>query len=160
MQITLTVDEAVRLARATGGLPPVVRAVRGQGDTVTAELDGRLLPGLGRAARFAAAAVGVVPVHARFTGFADGVARFDLAASVRGLPVGALVGAVAHVLDDQLAARGLPPGSVELRRDPAGPVLLVQPQPFLAPLAGGLTVTDLAVTDATLQVVLSVRDAA
>lgn len=131
MRIEVTVDEAVRLARAVVPLPAMVLGVRpagDAGDAVEVDLDAALLPGATGLVRLGAALAGRVTVTARFLGFADGDASFALAAQARGLTVDRLLNHLTGAIADALAAQGLPPDVVELRPGTDGPVLVAHAQ--------------------------------
>lgn len=143
MQITGTVDEAVRLARAAFPLPAMVLAVRSTGDagdTVEVDLDPALLPGASGLVRIGAALAGRVTVTARFLGFADGDASFALAAHARGVTVDRLLNHLTGAIADALAAQGLPPDVVELRPGADGPVLVAHAQAAVDARVSGVVV--------------------
>lgn len=143
MRIEVTVDEAVRLARAVVPLPAMVLGVRPDGDagdTVEVDLDPALLPGASGLVRIGAALAGRVTVTARFLGFADGDASFALAAQARGLTVDRLLNHLTGAIADALAAQGLPPDLVELRPGADGPVLVAHAQAAVDARVSGVVV--------------------
>lgn len=156
MHVELTACEALRLAGAGGPLPPVVRGVRADGDAVTVELDGRTTPGLTGAAHLAASLVGVVPVEVRPLGVTDGVATFALAVRVRGVPVHGLLRALQGLVDERLAQRGLPAGTVRLSRTEQGAVAVVALDALVRRAVVGLAVVGLALRDGVVRLDLAV----
>lgn len=143
VRIEVTIDEAVRLARAVAPLPAMVLAVRGAGqagDAVEVDLDPAQLPGTSGLMRFGAALAGRVTVTAQFLGFADGDASFALAAQARGFTVDRLLNHLTGVIAQALAAQGLPPDVVELRPGAAGPVLVAHAQAAVDARATGVIV--------------------
>jgi hypothetical protein len=156
VDITLPVDEALALAAAREPLPPLVRSVRAVGSTVHAEIDLRLIPDPPTALRFAAAAVGVVSVAARFTGYVGGVATFEISAQARAIPAHKLLNHVTGPVNTALAKKGLPDGLVEVRRGTDEPVLALRVQDAVASRVEGVTVTGLDVVDGALRVSASV----
>ena len=162
MRIEVTIDEAVRLARAARLLPGMVLEVRaaGQaGDVVEVDLDPAQLPGTSGLLRFGAALAGRVTVTAHFLGFADGDASFALAAQARGLTVDRLLNHLTGVIAQALAAQGLPPDVVELRPGADGPVLVAHAQAAVAARATGVVVQAVALTSGQVAIEVEIGDA-
>ncbi|GEN81258.1 hypothetical protein [Actinotalea fermentans] len=162
MRIEVTVDEAVRLARAARPLPAMVLGVRAAGeagDAVEVDLDPALLPGASGLLRFGAALAGQVTVTARFLGFADGDATFALAAQARGLTVDRLLNHLTGAIADALAAQGLPPDVVELRPGEDGPVLVAHAQAAVDARATGVVVRGVGLTSGQVAIEVEIGDA-
>lgn len=160
MRIELTIDEAVRIARAVAPVPAMVLAVRpagDRGDTVEVDLDPALLPGASGLVRLGAALAGRVTVAARFLGFADGDASFALAAQARGFTVDRLLNHLTGAIADALAAQGLPPDVVELRPGADGPVLVAHAQAAVDARATGVVVQGLDLRAGRLTLDVSVE---
>lgn len=161
MRIELTVEEAVTLAGAVRPLPPLVLDVRPTGEdgaAVEVDLDGTLLPGASGLLRLGAALAGRVTVTARFAGFTDGDATVALAAHARGLTVDRLLNHLTGAITDALAAQGLPPELVELRRTPEGPQLVVHVQAAADARARGVGVRSVELFGGRLTVLLRLAD--
>lgn len=150
MQITLPVDEALALAAAKQPLPPFVRSLRCEGSTLVLEVDLRLVPDGGTALKIAAAAVGTVTATALLTGYAGGVATFEVTAQARSIPAHKLLNHLTGPVNSALARQGLPEGLVEIRKGDGDPVVAVRVQEAVATKVSGVTVTDLAVHDGAL----------
>ena len=151
MRLVLPFSEALALATAEKPLPPVIRSLDCQGETITAEIDLEAIPSRSIALRLAAAAAGTVTVTARLTGFAAGVATFVLTAHARTLPAHKLVPFLLDPVNTAIRDRGLPEGLLVLHRgDDAGPLVLIDLQKAIETKASGLTLTDLQLTDAVI----------
>ncbi len=162
MRIEVTIDEAVRLARAARLLPGMVLEVRAggpAGDAVEVDLDPAQLPGTSGLLRFGAALAGRVTVTARFAGFADGDASFALAAQARGLTVDRLLNHLTGVIAEALAGQGLPPDVVELRPGADGPVLVAHAQAAVDARAGGVVVRAVGLTSGRVTIEVEIGDA-
>ena len=161
MRIEVTVDEAVRLARAAVPLPAMVLAVRAAGDAgdaVEVDLDPALLPGASGLIRLGSALAGRVAVTARFLGFADGDASFALAARARGFTVDRLLNHLTGAIAEALAAQGLPPDVVELRPGADGPVLVAHAQAAVDARATGVVVRAVALTSGQVALEVEIGD--
>ena len=159
VRIEVTVDEAVRLARAARPLPAMVLGVRAAGeagDAVEVDLDPTLLPGASGLLRFGAALAGQVTVTARFLGFADGDATFALAAQARGLTVDRLLNHLTGAIAAALAAQGLPPDVVALHPGEEGPVLVAHAQAVVDARATGVVVQAVALRAGAATVTLTI----
>lgn len=159
MRIAVTVDEAVRLTKATALLPAMVLAVRPAGeagDAVEVDLDPALLPSQSGLLRLGAALAGRVTVAARFQGFADGDASFALSAQARGFTVDRLLNHLTGVIAEALAAQGLPPDVVELRPGADGPVLVAHAQAAVDARASGVVVQEVALREGRVTVALAI----
>lgn len=152
MQISLPLDEALALAAAKKPLPPFVRSLRCEGSTIVVEVDLRLVPDGGTALRLAAAAVGTVTATAVLTGYAGGVATFEVTAQARSIPAHKLLNHLTGPVNTALARQGLPEGLVEIRKGDGDPVVAVRVQEAVATKVSGVTVTDLAVHDDAVHV--------
>ena len=152
MQISLPLDEALALAAASKPLPPFVRSLRCEGSTIVVEVDLRLVPDGGTALRLAAAAVGTVTATAVLTGFAGGVATFEVTAQARSIPAHKLLNHLTGPVNTALARQGLPEGLVEIRKGDGDPVVAVRVQEAVATKVAGVTLTDLAVHDGAVHV--------
>lgn len=155
MQLTVTVAEALALAAAQQPLPPFVRSVDADGSAVRLRVDIGRLPDAPSALRFVAAAVGVVDVVVRFSGYAEGVATLTVTSQARGLPVHTLLNALTDTATAQLRRRGL--GElVEIHRGTSEPTVAVHVQRAVAERTAGLTVTALDLRDATVHATVAV----
>lgn len=152
MQISLPLDEALALAAAKKPLPPFVRSLRCEGSTIAVEVDLRLVPDGGTALRLAAAAVGTVTATAVLTGYAGGVATFEVTAQARSIPAHKLLNHLTGPVNTALARQGLPEGLVEIRKGDGDPVVAVRVQEAVATKVTGVTLTDLAVHDGAVHV--------
>jgi len=152
VQISLPLDEALALAAAKKPLPPFVRSLRCEGSTIVVEVDLRLVPEGGTALRLAAAAVGTVTATAVLTGYAGGVATFEVTAQARSIPAHKLLNHLTGPVNTALARQGLPEGLVEIRKGDGDPVVAVRVQEAVATKVTGVTVTDLAVHDGAVHV--------
>ena len=152
MQISLPLDEALALAAAKKPLPPFVRSLRCEGSTIMVEVDLRLVPDGGTALRLAAAAVGTVTATAVLTGYAGGVATFEVTAQARSIPAHKLLNHLTGPVNTALARQGLPEGLVEIRKGDGDPVVAVRVQEAVATKVTGVTLTDLAVHDGAVHV--------
>ena len=152
MQLSLPLDEALDLAAAKKPLPPFVRSLRCEGSTIVVEVDLRLVPDGGTALRLAAAAVGTVTATAVLTGYAGGVATFEVTAQARSIPAHKLLNHLTGPVNTALARQGLPEGLVEIRKGDGDPVVAVRVQEAVATKVTGVTVTDLAVHDGAVHV--------
>lgn len=158
MRIEITVEEAVRLARAVAPLPPMVLAVRPSGPAVEVDLDPTLVPGLSGVMRFGAALAGRVTVTARWLGYADGDATLSLTAQARGITVGRLLNALAETIGTALAANGLPRDLVELRPTDAGLHAVAHVQAAVATKASGVVVHAADLTDGRVTAEVEIGD--
>jgi hypothetical protein len=152
VQISLPLDEALALAAAKKPLPPFVRSLRCEGSTIVVEVDLRLVPDGGTALRLAAAAVGTVTATAVLTGYAGGVATFEVTAQARSIPAHKLLNHLTGPVNTALARQGLPEGLVEIRKGDGDPVVAVRVQEAVATKVTGVTLTDLAVHDGAVHV--------
>ena len=152
MQLSLPLDEALALAAAKKPLPPLVRSLRCEGSTIVVEVDLRLVPDGGTALRLAAAAVGTVTATAVLTGYAGGVATFEVTAQARSIPAHKLLNHLTGPVNTALARQGLPEGLVEIRKGDGDPVVAVRVQEAVATKVTGVTLTDLAVHDGAVHV--------
>jgi len=152
VQISLPLDEALALAAAKKPLPPFVRSLRCDGSTIVVEVDLRLVPDGGTALRLAAAAVGTVTATAVLTGYAGGVATFEVTAQARSIPAHKLLNHLTGPVNSALARQGLPEGLVEIRKGDGDPVVAVRVQEAVATKVTGVTLTDLAVHDGAVHV--------
>ena len=152
MQLSLPLDEALALAAAKKPLPPFVRSLRSEGSTIVVEVDLRLVPDGGTALRLAAAAVGTVTATAVLTGYAGGVATFEVTAQARSIPAHKLLNHLTGPVNTALARQGLPEGLVEIRKGDGDPVVAVRVQEAVATKVTGVTLTDLAVHDGAVHV--------
>lgn len=160
MRVEVTVDEAVRLARAVVPVPAMVLGVRPAGETgdaVEVDLDPARLPGASGLVRLGAALAGRVTVTARFLGFTDGDASFALAAEARGFTVDRLLNHLSGTIAATLAAQGLPPDVVELRPGVDGPVLVAHAQAAVDARVSGVVVQGVELRGGTATVDLSVH---
>jgi len=152
MRIELTVTEAVEIARATGGLPPYVRSVAGDGDEVRVVVDLRDVPDPPSALRLAARLVPVVRATLRVESVVAGTAVLAVEANAAGLPAHKLLGFVEAPLQGALRGKGLPPEAVRVAPEAR---VAVDVQALLgATLARtfpGLQVTDISYADGTLR---------
>lgn len=152
MRIELTVTEAVEIARATGGLPPYVRSVTGEGDDVRVVVDLREVPDPPSALRLAARLVPVVRATLRVESVVAGTAVLAVDASAAGLPAHKLLGFVEAPLQDALRSKGLPPEAVRVLPDARVAIdLQGLLSAALAQSFPGLQVTDLAYVDGSLR---------
>jgi len=152
VQLSLPLDEALALAAAKKPLPPLVRSLRCEGSTIVVEVDLRLVPDGGTALRLAAAAVGTVTATAVLTGYAGGVATFEVTAQARSIPAHKLLNHLTGPVNTALARQGLPEGLVEIRKGDGDPVVAVRVQEAVATKVTGVTLTDLAVHDGAVHV--------
>ncbi|MCL3861677.1 hypothetical protein [Actinotalea sp. K2] len=152
MHLALPFTEALALATAREPLPPLVRSVRAEGSVVHAQIDLREIPDPSTALRFAAAAVGMVDVTVRFTGYDDGVATAEITAHARALPAHKLVTFLIGPINAALVDAGLPEGLVEVRRGSGDPVVAVRVQDAVDTRVAGVTVVTLDLHDAVLHV--------
>jgi hypothetical protein len=152
VQISLPLDEALALAAAKKPLPTFVRSLRCEGSTIVVEVDLRLVPDGGTALRLAAAAVGTVTATAVLTGYAGGVATFEVTAQARSIPAHKLLNHLTGPVNTALARQGLPEGLVEIRKGDGDPVVAVRVQEAVATKVTGVTLTDLAVHDGAVHV--------
>jgi len=152
VQLSLPLDEALALAAAKKPLPPFVRSLRCEGSTIVVEVDLRLVPDGGTALRLAAAAVGTVTATAVLTGYAGGVATFEVTAQARSIPAHKLLNHLTGPVNTALARQGLPEGLVEIRKGDGDPVVAVRVQEAVATKVTGVTLTDLAVHDGAVHV--------
>jgi len=152
VQLSLPLDEALALAAAKKPLPPFVRSLRCEGSTIVVEVDLRLVPEGGTALRLAAAAVGTVTATAVLTGYAGGVATFEVTAQARSIPAHKLLNHLTGPVNTALARQGLPEGLVEIRKGDGDPVVAVRVQEAVATKVTGVTLTDLAVHDGAVHV--------
>ncbi len=152
MRIELTVTEAVEIARATGGLPPYVRSVTGEGDDVRVVVDLREVPDPPSALRLAARLVPVVRATLRVESVVAGTAVLAVDASAAGLPAHKLLGFVEAPLQGALRSKGLPPEAVRVLPDARVAIdLQGLLSAALAQSFPGLQVTDLAYVDGSLR---------
>ena len=152
MQLSLPLDEALALAAAKKPLPPFVRSLRCENSTIVVEVDLRLVPDGGTALRLAAAAVGTVTATAVLTGYAGGVATFEVTAQARSIPAHKLLNHLTGPVNTALARQGLPEGLVEIRKGDGDPVVAVRVQEAVATKVTGVMLTDLAVHDGAVHV--------
>ena len=161
MQIVLPLSEALALATAAGPMPPMVRAVRVDGATVTVDIDaGEALGAGGGLMGLMGKAAGTVTVAATFVSFSAGTAMFSIAAHARGLSVDRMLGRAAGMIPALARKAGLPPDVAELRTDgPRGPELVVRVQKAVDAKVSGVVVQDLVIRDGTAHVTAQVGDA-
>jgi hypothetical protein len=152
MKLALPFDEALALATIEKPLPPVLRALTCQGETVRAEIDLEALPTRSIALQLAALAAGTVTLTATFAGYADGVASFAISAHARTLPVHKLLPYLIDPLENALRERGLPEGLLRIARGDTAPLVLVDVQRAIETKTTGMTVTAFRLADAVLSV--------
>lgn len=153
MRIELPVTEALALGAAAGALPPFLREVRADGSVVHLMVDAGMLMGRqGGLGGFLGGLLGVVPVTVTFSGYADGVATVTLRADARGLPVHRFLPLLEGQIRAQLAQQGIPDGVVDFRTGAGDPVIAVDVQRLVAAKVAGVTVSDVALRDATVHV--------
>jgi hypothetical protein len=151
MNLAVPFSEALSLATAEKPLPPVIRALDCQGETITAEIDLEAIPSRSIALRLAAAAAGTVTVTARMVSYEAGVATFVLTAHARSLPAHKLVPFLLDPVNNAIRDRGLPGGLLQVQRgDEAGPLVLIDVQKAVETKASGVTVDDLQLVDAVI----------
>lgn len=150
MQLQATVGELVALAEAGGPLPELVRSVRAADGVVHVELDPTLIPDAPSLLRWAAAAAGTVSVAVRVEGLRGGEALLDVEAHVRGLPAHKLLPYLIGPVRSALRARGLPEHLVDVRREEAGPRVVVAVQEALNLKTTGVRLASLAIEGDTL----------
>lgn len=155
MQVQATVAELVALAEASGPLPELVRSVRAADGVVHVELDPTLIPDAPSLLRWAAAAAGTVSVAVRVEGLRGGEAVLDVEAHVRGLPAHKLLPYLVGPVRSALRARGLPEHLVDVRREEAGPRVVVAAQEALSLKTSGVHLTALDLTGDTLEATLT-----
>jgi hypothetical protein len=155
MQLTLTFDEVVALATASSPLPPIVRSLSAEGEVVRAELD-PLEVITGSLARIAAAAAGTISVVARFAGFSEGVASFEITATARGLPAHKLLPLVLDRVNAAIAENPSIAGIVTLEDGTEQPRVLIDLQEALSTRVPGIRVTGFDLRDATFLLEASV----
>lgn len=158
MRLTMTLTEALTLARAARPLPSLVRSISAEGSVIQVEVDLRQIPDPPAPLRLAAAAAGTVSVTAEMVEFTAGVATFRVTAHARALPAHKLLGHIADPLESALRRRGLPAGLVTVRRTPGDALVDVAVQAAVDARSAGLTVTDLAVQDGMVDVAVAVGD--
>ncbi|GHG44113.1 hypothetical protein GCM10011331_02250 [Flavimobilis marinus] len=151
MRLQATVGELVALAEAGGPLPELVRSVRAADGVVHVELDPTLIPDAPSLLRWAAAAAGTVSVAVRVEGLRGGEAVLDVEAHVRGLPAHKLLPYLIGPVRSALRARGLPEHLVDVRREEAGPRVVVAVQEALNLKTTGIHLAALTLQDDTLQ---------
>lgn len=157
MRLTMTVPEAVTLAGAAGALPPFVRDVRAEDDVVRVDVDPTSVPGVSGLARLGAALAGTVAVTVRLVRFADGVATLGLGVRARGLPLDALVRALAGHVTAMARRRDLDV-PIAVRQEASGPVVDLGVQAALDGRVRGIAITCLTLRDGTVQVDATVAD--
>lgn len=150
MRIELPFAEALALADAGPGIPPVVRSLGCSGSTITAVLDLDALPTGSFAMRLAFAAAGEVTVTARLAHFAAGIATFAITAHARGLAAHRLLPYLLSTVNDGVARSGLPAGLVEVQAEGDQPVVRVDVQQAVRSAAEGIVVTGLRIEDAVV----------
>lgn len=152
MQVTISFTEALALATAREPLPQFARPPSVDGSVVSAKVELSLVPN----APYWVRILGVVDVTARLASYSDGVLIVVVTTRVRGLPAHKMLPLFAGLVADQLRQHGLPPGSVEVRRDDGQTVLAVHVQDVLDTLTYGVTLTDLRLIDETFYVAVTV----
>lgn len=157
MRLTMTVREAVTLARAADVVPPFVLDVRADGDVVHVDVDPTGVPGLSGVMRLGAALAGVVTAEVRLLRFTDGVATFGLALRARGLNVSSLVNAFASYATDMVRKQGLDV-PITVRQEATGPVVDVGVQAAVDGQVTGVRVVGLTLQDASVQVEVEIAD--
>lgn len=157
MQLTMTVVEAVRLARAADAVPPFVRDVRGDGEVVHLDVDPAGVPGLSGFMRLGAALAGTVAVTVRLLRYTDGVATFGLELRARGLSLGSMVNAFADHATAMVRKQGLDVPIV-VRQEATGPVVDVGVQAAVESKVTGVRVTGLALRDGAAHVEAEIAD--
>lgn len=142
----LTLAELLASLGLLGGptLPRFVTEVGGQGDVLEVVADSRAVRGLPGPLRMATRIVPAVRSRLRVERFDDGVAVVAVDASAGGLPAHRLLGVAKGRIESVVAAKGLPPGSVEIRPDAR---VALDVQRLLAARRPGQVVTGLAFTD-------------
>lgn len=158
MRLELPVTEALSIAAMMGVVPPFVQDVRAEGSTVHLQVDAARVMGGSGIGRFLGGLAGHVPVAARFTGFADGVATIAVTAEARGIPLHRFMPMVEGRIKEKLAEQGLPPGVVEVRTGASDPVIAVDVRRLVAAKVSGVVVTDVALLDATVHVTATTTD--
>ncbi|MBD5787066.1 hypothetical protein IF650_12835 [Cellulosimicrobium terreum] len=144
MRIELTVTEAVEIARASGGLPPFLRSVTGEGDDVRVVVDLREVPDPPSALRLAARLVPILRATLHVESVVAGTAVLTVEASAAGLPAHKLLGFVEAPLANALRSKGLPPDAVRVLPEARVAVdVRALLGSALATTLPGLTVTDL-----------------
>lgn len=157
MHLTMTVREAVTLARAADAVPPFVLDVRADGDVVHVDVDPTGVPGVSGVMRLGAALAGVVTAEVRLLRFADGVATFGVALRARGLNVSSLVNAFASYATDMVRKQGLDV-PITVRQEATGPVVDVGVQAAVDGQVAGVRVVGLVLRDAAVQVAVEISD--
>lgn len=157
MQVQATVAELVALAEASGPLPELVRSVRADDGVVHVELDPTLIPDAPSLLRWAAAVAGTVSVAVRVEGLRGGEAVLDVEAHVRGLPAHKLLPYLVGPVRSALRARGLPEHLVDVRREEAGPRVVVAAQEALCLKTTGIRLATLALRNDTLEATLTLH---
>lgn len=156
MRIELPVSEALALGESQGLVPPFVHDLRVEGETVRLQVDaGRLMGQSGGIGRFLGGLAGRVPVTARFTGWADGVATVTVTAESHGIPLHRFMPLVEGQVRQKLREQGLPDGAVDFRTGADDPVVAVDVRRLLATKVAGVVVTDLRLRDAVLHVTVA-----
>lgn len=157
MQVQATVAELVALAEVGGPLPDLVRSVRAADGVIDVELDPTSIPDAPSLLRWAAAAAGTVSVAVRVEGLRGGEVWLDVEAHVRGLPAHKLLPYLVGPVRSALRARGLPEHLVDVRREEAGPRVVVAAQEALSLKTTGIRLATLALRNDTLEATLTLH---
>jgi hypothetical protein len=156
MQLVLPFTEAIAFASAREPLPPMVHDLRCDGSTLHALIDLRAFPDPPTGLRFAAAAVGVVAVTARFADYSDGKVTMVVTAHARTFPAHKLLPYLLGPINGALRARGLPDGLVEVQRGETEPWVVIDIQRAVSTKIDGVRVVDLRLQDAVIHFEASV----
>jgi hypothetical protein len=149
MQLTMTFDEVIALATTSSPLPTIVRSLSVEGEVVRAELD-PLEVITGSLARLIAAAAGTISVTARFAGFSEGVASFEITAMARGLPAHKLLPLLLDRVNTAIAENPSIVGIVTIENGTEQPRAHIDLQKALSTRVQGMRVTGFDLRDATM----------
>ncbi|NNU27575.1 hypothetical protein HLI28_08470 [Isoptericola sp. JC619] len=130
-------------------MPRFVTDVGGRGDVLEVVADARAVNNLPGPLKMATRLVPAVRTRLRVEEFDGGVAVLSVDASAGGLPAHKLLGLAKSRIESVLAAKGLPPGSVEIRPDAR---IALDVQRLVAHRYPGTTVTNMTFADGQVAV--------
>nr|WP_246246572.1 hypothetical protein [Isoptericola sediminis] len=147
----MTLADTLHTLGLLGGttLPRFVTDVGGRGDVLEVVADARAVNNLPGPLKMATRLVPAVRTRLRVEEFDGGVAVLSVDASAGGLPAHKLLGLAKSRIESVLAAKGLPPGSVEIRPDAR---IALDVQRLVAHRYPGTTVTNMTFADGQVAV--------
>ncbi|MDO8143960.1 MULTISPECIES: hypothetical protein [Isoptericola] len=151
MRTEMTLADTLHTLGLLGGttLPRFVTDVGGRGDVLEVVADARAVNNLPGPLKMATRLVPAVRTRLRVEEFDGGVAVLSVDASAGGLPAHKLLGLAKSRIESVLAAKGLPPGSVEIRPDAR---IALDVQRLVAHRYPGTTVTNMTFADGQVAV--------